>query len=411
MNNTDWNSFDLNLEQKNIPGSLSNTLDNQVGDTGLWNSIPNNSYQSQFTNTVPPQTDTIGNRLSGMRPNPQYQPISPERMGIPSGYGGYTPRMYQHTSISGLPTTSDNVPSRAQQVTEREQQREQIANQYYLQQPNTQVNNQQSQIHGMDSSAGPGFMLQNQFHKQLSAPNSEYTQQPQYQPMQQQYPGHGFTQQQSPPMQQYQSQPPTQGIQTTRTLGGIDGRDAQNDAIAANRFSQTTMIPRGGPGDCHNPVNMEHVYQRSLFLDGTPAPQDLRQHVSPQQWQHHQAMMNQYRTKNSYRDQANDRLSELTPISRSLAPPLATPNTTAIPGMGLIPSASAHGAVPQSSHPIAPTGPESGGYRSFYKSKRRDDLNTRINNLGFNPGQMPTPREDSQGPEMLDRLRPEVTNF
>ena len=87
--------------------------------------------------------------------------------------------------------------------------------------------------------------------------------------------------------------------------------------------------------------------------------------------------------------------------------------TSMVPGMGNIPSATAHGAAPQPGQPIIPTGDvsSSGGYRSVQKANRRDNMNARISGLGFNPGMAPEPRYDTKGPEALDRLRPEVTNF
>ena len=230
------------------------------------------------------QVDTIGNRLAGVgvstggtAPNTDYQPISSGHMGNPSG-------QQQYNGISGLPNTSQGqqpMPNfRAQQVDNREQQKQQMANQYW----------------------------------------SEQQQQPQMSQMgQQQQPG--GIQQQIEYMQPQQPQPPMQGYQTTRTLGGIDGRDQQNQSIAEARFNQDTFIPRARE-DCHNPVNMEHIYRRSLFLEGAPVPEDMRLHVTPKQWEQHQAMLNQHQTKNSYRDQANDRLARLSPISCSLAPPV-----------------------------------------------------------------------------------------
>ena len=74
------------------------------------------------------------------------------------------------------------------------------------------------------------------------------------------------------------------------------------------------------------PVNMDHVYSGNLFAEGLPVPADLRGQftlsspntANPSARIHHQS-----KSKTMYRNDTNDRLAELSPLSRTLFYPTA----------------------------------------------------------------------------------------
>jgi hypothetical protein len=128
------------------------------------------------------------------------------------------------------------------------------------------------------------------------------------------------------PAQQYQQQQPiNQYPQQAQQTQQQNNRPAQytredmNAKMDTFRFDNSTF-QRGSLV----PVNMDHYYSGNLFSEGNPVPEDLRNEYSPGQRTHPNSRVHyQEKSKTIYKDEFNERLSALSPLSRTLFYPVA----------------------------------------------------------------------------------------
>lgn len=96
-------------------------------------------------------------------------------------------------------------------------------------------------------------------------------------------------------------------------------REDMNAKMDTFRFDNSTF-QRGSLV----PVNMDHYYSGNLFSEGNPVPEDLRNEYSPGQRSHPNSRVHyQEKSKTMYKDEFNERLSALSPLSRTLFYPVA----------------------------------------------------------------------------------------
>jgi hypothetical protein len=90
-------------------------------------------------------------------------------------------------------------------------------------------------------------------------------------------------------------------------------REAMNERMDRFRFDNTTF-QRGSLV----PINMNHIYSGNLFEEGNPIPEDLRNEYVPGYRPPGSRVHYQEKSKTIYRDEFNERLSALSPLSRTL---------------------------------------------------------------------------------------------
>lgn len=128
-----------------------------------------------------------------------------------------------------------------------------------------------------------------------------------------------------PQTQQYQQQQPINQYPQQAQQTHQNNRSAQytredmNAKMDTFRFDNSTF-QRGSLV----PVNMDHYYSGNLFSEGNPVPEDLRNEYSPGQRSHPNSRVHyQEKSKTIYKDEFNERLSALSPLSRTLFYPVA----------------------------------------------------------------------------------------
>lgn len=112
-------------------------------------------------------------------------------------------------------------------------------------------------------------------------------------------------------------------IQQQSNQGGIIGNDT-NDMMN-NRIFNTDYLIQGSLV----PINKHHHFSRNLFQEGIPIPQELQgqnnnqQKQLQQQWgQQGYQNGHQFRAKTLYKDELNNRLQNLSPLSDRLYMPI-----------------------------------------------------------------------------------------
>lgn len=124
---------------------------------------------------------------------------------------------------------------------------------------------------------------------------------------------HSIYRPQQPTQQQYQPSPQQNNRPAQYT------REDMNAKMDTFRFDNSTF-QRGSLV----PVNMDHYYSGNLFSEGNPVPEDLRNEYSPGQRSHPNSRVHyQEKSKTIYKDEFNERLSALSPLSRTLFYPVA----------------------------------------------------------------------------------------
>jgi hypothetical protein len=135
------------------------------------------------------------------------------------------------------------------------------------------------------------------------------------------------------------------------------------------------------------PVDMEHIYSGNIFQDGTPIPQDiLRNHPNQSHYiqsqsnnqSHNSRILLQNKSKTSYRNDFNDRLSELSPFNQQFFQPKHN-----------FVKPTEHGGISLLDNPTS--GSTMYNDKINMHNSIRDDMNTRMSQFSSLPSTKPLP--------------------
>jgi hypothetical protein len=170
--------------------------------------------------------------------------------------------------------------------------------------------------------------------------------------------------------------------QSILTVNQEDLRVSMNTQMDKLRFDEKIHMNKS-----LIPVDMEHIYSGNIFQDGTPIPQDiLRNHPDQSHYiqshsnnqSHNSRILLQNKSKTAYRNDFNDRLSELSPFNQQFFQPKHN-----------FVKPTEHGGISLLDNPT--TGSAMYNDKINMHNSIRDDMNTRMSQFSSLPSTKPLP--------------------